>query len=298
MTALRLATAAPLAAGPVLLRDARRAAVRHPPGAARSRRPSRRARRLGSTCFAARSQASSSSGSRSPTRTRRWRRRSTAGSCRSSRTSRSAASSCGRRFAALLGETWPLRGALLLEDEADARERLHADLDAAGRAGGSDLACRRRRPPRARAGAPARRPWRARARARPRAARERRRRPRCGSPPSSARIVLARTRHTAVRVARLASGHGRSGSGARPARADRDARRRRRTARCSCSRSCGRCWRRPRRGRVSKEVTGATTAVERLRTALARDMMRVVAVSSPTLPRCDLALGRDRAGPA
>ena len=31
-------------------------------------------------------------------------------------------------FSALLGETWPLRCALLLESEADARERLHADL--------------------------------------------------------------------------------------------------------------------------------------------------------------------------
>jgi hypothetical protein len=31
-------------------------------------------------------------------------------------------------FSALLGETWPLRGALLLENEADARERLHGDL--------------------------------------------------------------------------------------------------------------------------------------------------------------------------
>jgi hypothetical protein len=31
-------------------------------------------------------------------------------------------------FSALLGETWPLRAALLLENEADTRERLHADL--------------------------------------------------------------------------------------------------------------------------------------------------------------------------
>ncbi len=31
-------------------------------------------------------------------------------------------------FSALLGETWPLRGALLLEGDADARERLHTDL--------------------------------------------------------------------------------------------------------------------------------------------------------------------------
>ena len=30
----------------------------------------------------------------------------------------------------LLGDTWPLRGALLLEDDADTRERLHADLAA------------------------------------------------------------------------------------------------------------------------------------------------------------------------
>ena len=33
-------------------------------------------------------------------------------------------------FGALLGDTWPLRGALLLEDDPAARERLHADLEA------------------------------------------------------------------------------------------------------------------------------------------------------------------------
>ena len=124
----------------------------------RSQRRSLRARRPGSTRSAARSPASCSCGSASPTPTTRSPRRSTAGSCRCSRTSPSAPSSCAPRFVALLGETWPLRAAVLLETEPDARSALHAELTAL--AGGD--ACTRRgggcRPPCARRGAAARRP--------------------------------------------------------------------------------------------------------------------------------------------
>ena len=127
VSAIRLATAAPLSAGPVLFEtlDGR------PSGSgpfSRSPRRSRRASPRGSTPSARRSRPSCSDGSRSPTPTPRSRRRSTAGSCRCSRTSRSAPSSCGRRSQALLGETWPLRAAVLLEAEPGARSALHAEL--------------------------------------------------------------------------------------------------------------------------------------------------------------------------
>ena len=96
VSAIRLATAAPLAAGPVLFEtlDGR------PTGSGRcfpSRRRSLPASRPGSTSFAGRSPPSFSSGSGSPMRTRTSRRRSTGGSCRSSSTSRSARSSFVRR---------------------------------------------------------------------------------------------------------------------------------------------------------------------------------------------------------
>jgi hypothetical protein len=45
-------------------------------------------------------------------------------------------------FAALLGETWPLRAAVLLEGEPDARAALHADLAALADAGAATLAAR------------------------------------------------------------------------------------------------------------------------------------------------------------
>jgi hypothetical protein len=78
VSAIRLATAGPVAAGPVLFERL-------------DGRPS------ASTRSVATSRASCSTVSRSPTRTRHSPRRSTVGSCRSSSTSRSGRSSCARR---------------------------------------------------------------------------------------------------------------------------------------------------------------------------------------------------------
>ena len=132
VSAIRLATAAPLAAGPVLFEtlDGRPYGIRpvlpiaatQPPGRADpARRVSRAARR-----------ASSSSGSGLPTRTRISRKHSTVGSCRSSSTSRSARSSFVRPSRALLGGTWPLRASVLLEEDPERRAALHRDLAALG----------------------------------------------------------------------------------------------------------------------------------------------------------------------
>ena len=65
-------------------------------------------------------------------------------------------------LAALLGSTWPLRAAVLLETEPDRREALHRDLAAARGRGGGELDRRRRRPPLPRRGASRRRPGGAR----------------------------------------------------------------------------------------------------------------------------------------
>ena len=92
VTALRLATEAPVAAGPVLFErlDWRPYGIRP---CCRSPRPRRPASRRGSTRSVRRSPRSSALSSRSPTTTRSSATRSTAGSSRSSRTTRSAASS-------------------------------------------------------------------------------------------------------------------------------------------------------------------------------------------------------------
>ena len=133
VSALRLATGAPVAAGPVLferldwrpfgIRPALPIAATQPPGRADAARlVPRRARR-----------ASCSRGSRSRTPTLRSPRRSTAGSSRSSRTSRSGPSSCAPPLAALLGETWELRAAVLLGAVSDERRAIHAALRALAR---------------------------------------------------------------------------------------------------------------------------------------------------------------------
>jgi hypothetical protein len=44
-------------------------------------------------------------------------------------------------FAAVLGETWPLRAAILLEDEPDGRERLHGELAGLAAEGDVTPAC-------------------------------------------------------------------------------------------------------------------------------------------------------------
>ena len=115
--------------GPGSLRDARRSsfgirpvlpiAATQPPG-----EPSRLdafRRRSRSRCWArsARRTATPSS-----------RRRSTGGSSRCSRTSRSAPEQLRVALAALLGDTWPLRCSVLLSEEGGSREELYGHLTA------------------------------------------------------------------------------------------------------------------------------------------------------------------------
>ena len=69
-------------------------------------------------------------------------------------------------LSALLGETWPLRAAVLLETEPGARTTLHAELTALAGGDASHAGRRGCCPARPRRGAPARRPARAPARAR------------------------------------------------------------------------------------------------------------------------------------
>ena len=96
VSAIRLATAAPLSAGPVLFEtlDGRPFGIR-PVLPIAATQPPGEPTRLDSS--APRLRPSCSAGSRSPTPTPLSRRRSTAGSCRCSRMSRSAPSSCVRR---------------------------------------------------------------------------------------------------------------------------------------------------------------------------------------------------------
>ena len=112
-------------------------------------------------------------------------------------------------LAALLGETWPLRAAVLLESEPGARAPLHAELTSL--AGGDACTPRRRRcrPARARGGAPARRPPGTPARARRGAARRARAAAAPTSSPDAPRRHRSRSRHAGgtdtSRVSSLAS---------------------------------------------------------------------------------------------
>ena len=128
VSAIRLATAAPVAAGPVLferldwrpfgIRPVLPIAATQPPGEA-TRLDSFRAEVTRERAVDA---------SRSPTAMRRSPRRSTAGSSRSSRTSRSGPSSCAGALAGLFGDTWELRAAVLLGDASEERRAIHASL--------------------------------------------------------------------------------------------------------------------------------------------------------------------------
>ena len=126
--ALRLATARARLGRPRPLRAARLAAVRDPARAAdRGHAAARRgdaARRVPGRGGEARAPARS----RSPTPTPCSPRRSTAGSSRSSSTSRSAPSSCAGALAALLGETWASACRRPARRSSEERRSLHASL--------------------------------------------------------------------------------------------------------------------------------------------------------------------------
>ena len=129
VSAIRLATAAPVAAGPVLferldwrpfgIRPVLPIAATQPPG---------EATRLDSSGPS--SPASCSRASPSPTGTRRSPRRSIAGSSRSSRTSRSGPSSCAAHSRACSETRWELCAAVLLGDASEERRAIHASLRA------------------------------------------------------------------------------------------------------------------------------------------------------------------------
>ena len=112
------------------VRDPRRTAVRDPARACRSQRRSPRVSRRGSTRFGRRSPSTSSPRSATPTAIPSSPRHSIAGSCRSSSPSRFGASRFAVALASLLGETWPMRGCVLLAEDAAAREELYGELTA------------------------------------------------------------------------------------------------------------------------------------------------------------------------
>ena len=171
---------------------------------------------------------------------------------------------------ALLGETWPLRAAVLLETEPGARSALHAELTALAGGAACHAGGRGCRPARARRGPPARRPSGAPAGARrgasrrARAASAARRRLSAGRFPAPIRVGSltpksgthsARTRHI---VLLYPGWHGRGAQGDGAAGADRGARPGRRRARRSCWRSCAGSSTTPRPGCGSREVMPPT----------------------------------------
>ena len=125
VSAIRLATAAPLAAGPVLFEtlDGRPFGIR-PVLPIAATQPPGEPTRLDSFRGCSRGRAARAARARRR-RHARSRRRSTAGSSRSSRTSPFRSEQLRAALAALLGETWPLRAAVLLEEEP-ARRRCAA----------------------------------------------------------------------------------------------------------------------------------------------------------------------------
>ena len=196
VSAIRLATAAPLAGGPGPVRDARRQAVRHSARLAdRGDAAAGRAEPAGRVPRPA-CRGAARAGSRSPTRTRTSPRRSTAGSCRSSSTSPSARSSCGRRSrrcSARRGRYAPRSSS---SRSRTPRAGAPSRPRAARRRRGGDLDRGCRGAALARRGAARRRPRRAHRPARPRAARRRRARSasRGLRSPSCARRRLGRAR--------------------------------------------------------------------------------------------------------
>ena len=171
VSAIRLATAAPLAAGPVLFEtlDGRPYGIRP---CSRSPRPSRRARRPGSTSSAAPLAAEllvrlalADADTNLAEALDRWELSLFQHEPFRSEQLRAA-------LEALLGTTWPLRAAVLLEEGAEARGAAPRSRGARRR-GRGELRCGDGRPTSARRGAARRRSIGGRGTARPRAARGR-----------------------------------------------------------------------------------------------------------------------------
>ena len=267
VTALRLATAAPVAAGPDALRAARLASVRHPTRAAdRGHRAGWRADAAGRVQRAA-SHAICSSASPRATRTRSWGRRSTAGRCRCLRRSHFGPSCCARRSPRCsVGRTacgrLPRGRRCSIGDRSDDRGELFArlrSLTGGGQDGSGGRGCRA---PFDRRGADARRPRRPARPARRVAARLvsaagrlLRRARRCLSQAARRERELGHGPDRDSRVVRrLPSDHGRGARRAHPSRPDREARARAahrpRLSSTSSARSC----RKPRHGFASSQA--------------------------------------------
>ena len=145
-SAIRLATAAPLAAGPVLFEtlDGRPYGIRPVLPIAATQPPGEPTRLDEFRGAARRRSFSSGSGSSTPTRTSP--RRSTAGSSRCSSTSRSARSSCAPRSRRSRGRRGRCAPSILLETEPEARASAASRADARSRTARPAARGRRPRP--------------------------------------------------------------------------------------------------------------------------------------------------------